>query len=157
MKVAVTSQGDQLTSEVDLRFGRASWFVVLDTKTGEHESVDNSKNVDAAQGAGVQAAQTMAELEVDAVVTGHCGPRAYRVLESAGIKVYLGADGTIQSAIERLKSGALEEADGPSVDGPKEQQEVWRCQEAIAPVQREGDRRLEEGLDTARGTTTPAG
>jgi predicted Fe-Mo cluster-binding NifX family protein len=117
MRVAVTSQGDQLTSDVDPRFGRASWFVVLDTNTGEHESVDNSKNVDAAQGAGVQAAQTIADLDIDAVVTGHCGPRAFRVLESAGIKVYLGADGTIQSALERLKSGEFEEADGPSVDG----------------------------------------
>jgi predicted Fe-Mo cluster-binding NifX family protein len=117
MRVAVTSQGEELTSDVDPRFGRASRFVVMDTETGEHQVVDNSRNSDAQQGAGVQAAQTVADLKVDAVVTGHCGPKAFRVLAAAGIKVYLGADGTVRSAIEKLKSGGFEEAGGPSVEG----------------------------------------
>jgi predicted Fe-Mo cluster-binding NifX family protein len=117
MKVAVTSQGNQLTSDMDPRFGRASWFVVLDTETGEHEMVDNTINVNTPQGAGVQAAQTVADLKVDAVVTGNCGPKAFRVLETAGIKVFLGVEGTIQSAIDRLKSGEFVEANGPSVEG----------------------------------------
>jgi predicted Fe-Mo cluster-binding NifX family protein len=119
MRVAVTSQGDQLDSDVDPRFGRAKFFIVLDTDSEGHQVVDNSQNLNAAQGAGVQAAQIVADLNVDVVMTGHCGPRAFSVLEAAGIKVYLGLEGTVQSAIERLKSGEFEEAeaDGPSVQG----------------------------------------
>jgi predicted Fe-Mo cluster-binding NifX family protein len=117
MRIAVTSQGDQLTSSVDPRFGRANCFLVMDTETGKQHVVDNSDNVNASQGAGVQAAQSLVDMHVDAVMTGHCGPRAFQVLEAAGIKVYLGVEGTVQSAIDRLESGPLADANGPSVEG----------------------------------------
>ena len=117
MKVAVTSQGKEMNSGVDPRFGRASCFIVVDTDTGDHRVVDNTQNLNAAQGAGVQAAQAVAELKVEAVLTGHCGPKAFRVLDAAGIKVYLGIEGTVQDALEMLKAGQCKEADSHNVEG----------------------------------------
>jgi predicted Fe-Mo cluster-binding NifX family protein len=117
MKVVVTSQGNDRESEVDPRFGRASCFLVVDTETGEESVVDNSQTLNAAQGAGVQAAQTVAGLKVDAVLTGHCGPKAFRVLRSAGIEVYLGAEGTVGEAIEKMRAGKYSVALNPDVEG----------------------------------------
>lgn len=117
MKVAVTSQGKTIDSELDPRFGRASCFIVMDTETGEHQVVDNTQNLNAAQGAGVQAAQAVANLRVEAVMTGHCGPKAYRALNAAGIKIYLGVEGTVQEAVKNLKDGKYKEASSPDVEG----------------------------------------
>jgi predicted Fe-Mo cluster-binding NifX family protein len=117
MKIAVTSQGEEMNSGVDPRFGRASCFIVVDTETGEHDVVDNAQNLNATQGAGVQAAQTIAKLNVEAVVTGHCGPKAFRVLDAAGIKVYLGVEGTVQDALEMFKAGEFSAADSHNVEG----------------------------------------
>jgi len=117
MRIAVTSQGNETSSQVDPRFGRAQWFIVVDTETGEHEAHDNAQNLNAVQGAGVQAAQNVAGLRVQAVLTGNCGPKAFRVLEAAGIRVCLGATGTVQSAVERMMAGECNAADGPNVQG----------------------------------------
>ncbi len=117
MKVAVTSQGGQLTSDIDSRFGRANCFIVMDTDTGTYEMVDNNQNLKAAQGAGIQAAQVVANLRVEAVLTGHCGPKAFRVLNDAGIKIYFGAEGTVETALEKLKAGEYKVADSPDVGG----------------------------------------
>jgi predicted Fe-Mo cluster-binding NifX family protein len=105
-----------MTSETDPRFGRARCFVVVDTETGEHEAVDNAMNLNAAQGAGVQAAETVARMAVDAVATGHCGPKAFRVLSAAGIKVYTGVEGTVEAAVDKLKTGEYREAEAPDVE-----------------------------------------
>ena len=117
MKVAVTSVGDTLDSAVDPRFGRAATFVLVDTDSGEFEAVDNAQNLHAAQGAGIQAAQTVARHSVEYVITGHCGPKAYRALDAAGIKVALVADGTVAEAIEKLKAGEIRPSQGADVEG----------------------------------------
>ena len=117
MKVVVTSQGKEMDSETDPRFGRASCFIVVDTDTGTHQVVDNMQNLNAAQGAGIQAAQAVAKLKAEAVLTGHCGPKAFRVLEEAGIKVYIGVEGTVRTAVEKLKVGEYKKADSPDVEG----------------------------------------
>ena len=117
MKIAITSQGEQLQSPVDPRFGRAKWFIVIDTETGDFEAVDNKKNFDAAQGAGIQAARNAAELGVEAVVTGNVGPKAFTTLKAVGIRVHIGADGTVQEALDRFKAGSLEAAGGANVEG----------------------------------------
>lgn len=117
MKIAVTSQGKHITCDMDARFGRARCFVVMDTETGKHTVVDNGQHLNAQQGAGVQAAQVLADLKVDAVITGHCGPKAFRVLEAAGIKVYVGLEGSVRQAVDKLTSGELTEADSPNVEG----------------------------------------
>ena len=118
MKIGITAQGPELTSAVDPRFGRARYFVVVDTDTGSFSAHNNDQNLNAPQGAGIQAARNVAELDVEAVVTGHCGPKAFATLSAAGVKIYPGANGlTVAEAVEKFKSGALTEASGADVDG----------------------------------------
>lgn len=109
MKIAVTAQASELTADVDLRFGRAKYFVVVDTETNELEAHDNAQNVAAAQGAGIQAGQTVARLGVDAVVTGNVGPKALNILRQAGIKIFVVEGGTVGQAVDRIKEGSLTE------------------------------------------------
>ncbi len=116
MKVAVTSQGKTLESKVDPRFGRAGWFVVIDTNTGDYKAVSNEQNLNANQGAGIQAAEQVSRQEVSALITGNCGPKAFRTLTAAGIKVYYGTDGTVAEALEQFKKGKLIEASDANVD-----------------------------------------
>lgn len=116
MKIGVTARGTELTSGVDPRFGRARYFIVFDTETEEVRAVDNAVNLNAVQGAGVQAAECVTREGVQALVTGHCGPKAFRVLRAAGIRVFTGAEGTVADAIDRFSSGGLDEAAGPDVE-----------------------------------------
>jgi predicted Fe-Mo cluster-binding NifX family protein len=115
MKVVVTSTGEGMDSEVDPRFGRAAMFVMIDTETGETRSADNAAGAGAAQGAGIQAAETISRLGAECLITGHCGPKAFRALKAAGIEIYTGASGTITEAVEQLKSGELRLTSGPDV------------------------------------------
>ncbi|MEO0069653.1 MAG: NifB/NifX family molybdenum-iron cluster-binding protein [candidate division WOR-3 bacterium] len=117
MKIAVTAQGKTLTDPVDPRFGRAKYFIIIDPDTGAFEVKDNQAGVDAAQGAGIQAAEAMSAAGVQAVLTGHCGPKAFRALSAAGIKVYIGVEGTVQEAVEKFKAGSLKPATKADVQG----------------------------------------
>ena len=87
MKLAFTTLGEKLDSTLDPSFGRARNFLVYDLQTQSIEIISNTKNLEAAQGAGIQAAQTIAKAGAHALITGHCGPKAFRALEAAGIKV----------------------------------------------------------------------
>lgn len=117
MKIAVTAQGDRTTDGVDLRFGRAQQLIVIDTETNDVSAHDNTINLNAAQGAGIQTARNIAELGVQAVITGNVGPNAFKTLNAAGIKIYLTARQTVQEAVERFKQGQLNEASTPNVQG----------------------------------------
>lgn len=117
MKIAITTSGNDLQSPVDQRFGRAKAFLVLDTETGEYEVVDNKQNLNAAQGAGIQSATSVANLGVKAVITGNCGPKAHVTLSAAGIEIFLGAEGTVGEMVEKFKKGELEPAGGPNKEG----------------------------------------
>jgi len=117
MKIVITSQGSDLDSLVDPRFGRARNFVVVDTETDAFEVHDNAQNLNAAQGAGVQAGRNVAELAAEAVVTGHVGPKAFATLQAAGVKTYIGATGSVKEALEQFKAGDLACADQASVEG----------------------------------------
>jgi predicted Fe-Mo cluster-binding NifX family protein len=117
MKIAVTSSGRTMESPVDPRFGRAAFFIVVDTDTGAFEAHDNAQNLNAAQGAGIQSAETVSRLGAAAVVTGHCGPKAFRTLQAAGVKVVVGAAGTVAEAAEAFKKGELKPADAADVEG----------------------------------------
>ena len=117
MKLAVTSQGPELSSVVDPRFGRAKSFVVVDTDTDQVSGVDNSMNVNAVQGAGIQAGRNVVELGVEAVITGHMGPKAFATLQAAGVKVYTGATGTVADALEQFKAGTLTLSASADVEG----------------------------------------
>ena len=108
MKLAVTSQGKELSSDVDPRFGRAQFFIVVDTDTDEVAVHDNSRNMNAAHGAGQRAAQAVAGLGVEAVVTGDIGPKAYAALQAGEIKTYVGATGSVAEAVEKVKKHEFE-------------------------------------------------
>ena len=117
MKIAVSAQSNHIASAVDPRFGRAACFIIFDLTTGEHEVVDNTQNLNALQGAGVQSAENVARQDVAAVLTGNCGPKAFRTLAAAGIKVFTGIQGTVQEALEQYSNGTLQENDKPNVQG----------------------------------------
>ena len=114
MKIAITSTGKTLDSQVDPRFGRAACFIVVDTETMDFNVIEN-ESVAAAGGAGVSSAKVVIDAGAEAVLTGNCGPNAQRTLSAAGVKLYTGVAGTVSEAIELLKSGKLAEAAGPNV------------------------------------------
>ena len=117
MKVAFTTTGDTLDAPLDSRFGRAQKFLVYDLDRGTFEIIDNQQNLNAAQGAGIQSAETVARLGVGSVVTGHCGPKAFRVLAAAKIAVYSTEAPTVSEALRALRSGALKAAASADVEG----------------------------------------
>jgi predicted Fe-Mo cluster-binding NifX family protein len=117
MRVAVTAKEASVDSLVDQRFGRARYLIVVDTETGDTEVHDNEVNLNAVQGAGIQTAQNAARLNVEAVLTGHLGPNAFRTLSAAAIAAYTGLQGTVGQAIEEFKDGRLNPVDSADVEG----------------------------------------
>jgi len=117
MKIAVSSQGPELSSLVDPRFGRAAYFIIYDTGDKSYESLDNSRNVTAAQGAGIQAAQLVAQQAVDVVVSGNMGPKAFEVLEAAGIRMVSYENGTVADAIELVDKDELQTLNSANARG----------------------------------------
>ncbi len=117
MKLCITAQGETLEAAVDPRFARAPYFIVYDTETDEWQAVGNAQNVQAAGGAGPQAAQNLASLGAEVVLTGHCGPNAYRTLSAAGIQTVVDVEGTVAQAVEQYKAGNLAPTDAPDVPG----------------------------------------
>lgn len=117
MKIAITTAGQDLNAMVDTRFGRAPQFLIFDLKTGSFSIKENSQNLNAAQGAGIQSATHLANEQVDAVITGNCGPKAFAVLDAAKIKVYTCADCTIAQALDLLKKNELKPAEKANVEG----------------------------------------
>jgi len=102
MKICVTSEGNDLDSKVDQRFGRAKYFIFYDDETALFETISN-KNVDGTGGVGVQSAQLVAEKQAKTVLTGKVGPNASKALESAGIDVVLDVEGSVKEALCRGK------------------------------------------------------
>ena len=117
MKVAITSQGKDSANPVDPRFGRAKYFVLFDTETNEFSAHDNSQNLNAMQGAGIQAARNVAELGAEVLVTGNVGPKAFATLQAADVKIYIGATGSVKDALEQFKTGQLQCASKANVEG----------------------------------------
>ena len=117
MRIAITAQGKDLESLVDPRFGRAKCFVFVDLQSGNSSFADNTQNLDAAQGAGIQAGTSIVESGAEALITGNVGPKAFAALQAGGIKVYTGASGTVQQAIDQWKAGKLAQACGANVEG----------------------------------------
>jgi len=117
MKIALTSKGKDLDSDLDERFGRARHFIIYDTETESFETIDNEQNLNSPQGAGVQAAETIAKTGAASLVTGHCGPKAFRALTAAGIKVFTTNATTVKEALDLYLAGKLTEADNADVEG----------------------------------------
>lgn len=110
MKIAFTAQNNTPESLVDPRFGRAAWLLIHNEEDGSWESCDNTAGRNTAHGAGIQAAQAIADRHVDALVTGAIGPKAYASLQAADIRIFHGAKGTAQEALKDYQSGLLKEA-----------------------------------------------
>jgi predicted Fe-Mo cluster-binding NifX family protein len=115
MKIGISSTDKDLNAMIDQRFGRCSYFLIVDTDTMNFESISNESSM-ASGGAGIQAAQTVARTGVEIVITGNMGPNAFQTLSAAGIKVFTGASGTIKEAIEKYKKGQLSEAEAATVN-----------------------------------------
>ena len=114
MKIGVSSTGKDLDAQVDPRFGRCSYFLIVDTETMSFESISNESAM-ASGGAGIRAAQTVAKEGVKVVITGNVGPNAFQTLSAAGIKVFTVTFGSIKEAIEKYKKGELRETEAASV------------------------------------------
>ncbi len=117
MRIAISSEGQDLSAKVDPRFGRAKYFIVYDTATESFEVVSNDQNLNAAQGAGIQAAQNVARMEIDLVVSGNFGPKAFRALSVAGIKAASWSEGTVSQAVELARNNQLKVSDAANVSG----------------------------------------
>jgi predicted Fe-Mo cluster-binding NifX family protein len=117
VKIAFTTSGETLDAPLDGRFGRASKFILYDLEKDYYEVIDNRQNVNTAQGAGIQAAEAMVRAGAGGIVTGHCGPNAYRALRAAGIAIYSCSEATVAAALEAFRSGALKPMESADVEG----------------------------------------
>ena len=116
MKIAITSLGEDLNSQVDPRFGRAAYILIVDTLHDGVEVLDNSENINAFKGAGIQAAAMVSREGAEVLLTGYCGPNAHKTLQAAGVKVVNDVSGKVQDAIDALIEGNVEFADSANVE-----------------------------------------
>jgi len=114
MKVAVSSTGKDLDNQIDPRFGRCAYFIIVDTDTMGYEVFDN-ENIALGGGAGIQSAQFVASKNVKAAITGNCGPNAVRTLSAAGVEVVVGQTGTVRQAVDNYQAGNLKTTNAPNV------------------------------------------
>ncbi len=116
MKICLSSTAANLDAQLDPRFGRCAYLLIVDTETMQFEAIPNTA-AGASGGAGIQASQTIANKGVKVVVTGNVGPNAFGALTAAGIEIVTGASGTIREAIEQFTQGKLQTTNGPTVSG----------------------------------------
>ncbi len=117
MKIAVTSKGADLDSEVDPRFGRAAFFLVVDSESMVFEALDNKENANALKGAGIQAGKIISEKGAEVLLTGFCGPNAFKVMKAANIGVANNAGGSVRDAVKAYLDGKLPLAEEANVEG----------------------------------------
>jgi predicted Fe-Mo cluster-binding NifX family protein len=118
MRIVVSSAGPDMESQVDVRFGRCPYFMVVDVegkKIKGHRAVENT-SAQQMGGAGMTAAQAVAELKADAVITVNMGPRAFIVFKQLGIDMYLGT-GTVRKVVEDFIAGKLRKVEGATGPG----------------------------------------
>jgi len=108
MKIAITAMGPDLEARVDPRFGRAAFFLIVDTETQQFEVIDNTVNVNAAGGAGTRSAECVVTAGARHVLTGDVGPKAQRGLQAGGVGVTTGLGGTCREALEAFQAHAAE-------------------------------------------------
>lgn len=117
MKIAVSTTGKDLEAAIDPRFGRAAGFLIFDTENKTFTVVDNIQNLNAAQGAGIQSAMTVINNGANTLISGHCGPKAFRVLNEAGIKIFNTDAKTVKEALALYDEGKLNAAKDADVEG----------------------------------------
>lgn len=120
MKIAVSAQGNQPSSLMDPRFGRAAGFLIYDTDSKSYSFVDNASGVEASQGAGIQSAQSVAQAGAEVVITGQTGPKAEAALRQGNIRIVSAASGkTVEEVVQNFLSGKLGAETGPDEASPK--------------------------------------
>jgi predicted Fe-Mo cluster-binding NifX family protein len=107
MKICIATTGPNLDSRVSPVFGRAPYFLIVNSETKEFKVIENEA-AQAFRGAGIAAAQVVATEKVEVLITGMVGPNAQYVLEQSGIKIISGISGTAKEALEKFKKGGLE-------------------------------------------------
>jgi predicted Fe-Mo cluster-binding NifX family protein len=117
VKVAFTTSGKTLDAPMDTRFGRAMGFILYDTDSETFEAVDNQQSVNTAQGAGIQATEAIVRHGANCLVTGHCGPNAFRALSAASITIYTTEAATVAEALQALRAGTLATIKSADVEG----------------------------------------
>ena len=117
MRIAVTGQGRDVSAPVNPRFGRARFLVIMDAETDESCVTDSTQDLNAAQGAGIQAGRNVVKFGAKSVITGYVRPKAFAALQAGGVTVYTGATGTVAGTIEKLKAGKLKQSAGANVEG----------------------------------------
>ena len=116
MKIAITSLGQDLSSQIDPRFGRAAYILIIDTVHSGVEVFDNTANLNAFKGAGIQAAAMLSKKGAEVLLTGYCGPNAYKTLQAAGVKVVNDVSGKVKDAVDALIEGNLSFADSANAE-----------------------------------------
>ena len=109
MKIALTSVGESMDSEIDPRFGRAAFFLIVNPETMAHQFLRNL-NTEGRGGVGIQSAQMIIQEGVEAVITGKCGPNAFETLTAANLEIYEGITGSVRTAIEDFKNKKLQKS-----------------------------------------------
>ncbi len=117
MKIAVTSTGRDLDAPVDPRFGRAAYILIVDRDSMDVEVLDNAENVNAFKGAGIQAATMISDKQADVLLTGYCGPNAFKALDAANVKVAGDVSGTVREAVAAFVEGKVKIVDAPNAEG----------------------------------------
>jgi predicted Fe-Mo cluster-binding NifX family protein len=117
VKIAFTTSGETLEAPLDGRFGRAPKFILYDTEKDYFEVIDNRQSLNTPQGAGIQAAEAMVRAGAKCLVTGHCGPNAFRALCAAGITIYSCEEPTVAAALEAFRAGMLKPMESADVEG----------------------------------------
>ncbi len=109
MRIGIPSTGNNLDQSFASVFGRCSHFVVIESETRKVITAFPNNAQNAAGGAGIQAAQSLIDQQVDVVIAPRLGPNAWNVLQGAGVKIYTGINGTLQQNIEAFLAGKLDE------------------------------------------------
>ena len=116
MKICVSATGDKLEAQLDPRFGRCLYLIIVDSETMQFEAIPNMAS-GATGGAGIQAAQTIANKGAKVVITGNVGPNAFGALSAAGIEIVTAPSGTVREVVEKFKKGELQRTGAPTVGG----------------------------------------
>jgi predicted Fe-Mo cluster-binding NifX family protein/DNA-binding PadR family transcriptional regulator len=106
MQIVIPSEGKLLADQVSSVFGRSSTFIFVDPETLEFETMENPA-VEASGGAGVQAAQTILQKNIQSVIAPNLGPNAFRVFQAAGVQAYYNTEGTVQQNVDAYNAGKL--------------------------------------------------
>jgi len=144
MKICVTSHGNTLESQVDPRFGRCAFFIVVDTDTMKFEAIENTQ-AQAMGGAGVQSGKIVSETGVEVLLTGNVGPNAYQTLQASGVEIITGFSGSVQEAVEKYKNRELKPTSEPNVES------YFGMKEGINMPRGDGTGPSGQGPETGKG------